>query len=361
LLTGEGGGGQPTTTPLPGDLSPQSSILAAPLTPEQLVDQVLLLGFEGTDTTAEIVDEATRRQLGGVLVGAGNWVSAAQGAELTAAIHDAGGTGARIPPLVVATQEGGRYRSFTDLPPVATQLEVGETASVDVAEDWARDTARALRANGFDLNLFPVADVATLDSPIADRAFSDDPTVAAQLTAAALRGCRDAGIACAPLHFPGLGAASQDTSRGPATVGLDPAALEARDLQAFEAAFAERAPAVILSLAFYAAYDPVTPGALAEPVATGLLRGELGFTGVAITDDLGSGAVRSEFTVPAAAVAATAAGADLLQVGSPDDQRGVRAALLEALETGELSDARLRQAAGRVLELKRRLGLLRAQ
>ena len=111
-------------------------------------------------------------------------------------------------------------------------------------------------------------------------------------TAAALRGCRDEGLACAPLHFPGLGAASQDTSRGPATVSLDAASLSSRDLEPFRAAFAEGAPAVVVSLAFYGAYDTITPGALAEPVATGLLRDELGFDGAAITDDLGSGAVR---------------------------------------------------------------------
>jgi beta-N-acetylhexosaminidase len=342
-------------------LSPQSSILANQLTTEQLVDQVLLLGFEGTDGGAPIVAELADRQLGGVLVQAGNWLGSGPGAELTRAIHTAGASGARIPPLVVVSQEGGRYRSLTDLPPAATELEIGDTGSTDVAADWAMETGRALRQAGFDLNLFPVADVATLDSPVADRAFSDDPAVAARMTAAAIRGCRNARIACAPVHFPGLGAASQDTAQGPATVSLDAASLEARDLPAFEAAFAERAPAVVLSLAFYAAYDPVTPGALAAPVTTGLLRDEVGYEGVAITDDLGSGAVRAEFSVPRAAVAALSAGADLIQIGSPSDQQGVREALLSALESGDLSESRLREAAGRVLELKRALGLLAAQ
>jgi beta-N-acetylhexosaminidase len=350
---------RPATLPAPTSVSPQSSILANQLTIEQLVDQVLLLGFEGTDAGTPIVAELEDRQLGGVLVQAGNWLGAGPGADLTDAIRAAGASGARIPPLVVASQEGGRYRSFADLPPSATELEIGDAGSVETAENWARDTGRALRQAGFDLNLFPVADVATLDSPIADRAFSDDAAVAAQMTAAAVRGCRDAGIACAPLHFPGLGAASQDTAQGPATVSLDAAALEARDLQAFRAAFAERAPAVVLSLAFYAAYDPVTPGALTPSVASGLVRDQVGYEGVAITDDLGSGAVRAEFSVPQAAVGAIKAGADMVQIGDPEDQAGVRTALLAALESGDLPEARLREAAGRVLEFKRSLGLLR--
>jgi beta-N-acetylhexosaminidase len=362
LLVGDDSEGDLTTSALPPSISAQSSILSTQLSPDQLVDQVLLLGFDGT-TKADtpILGVLAARQLGGVIVQPQNWTDAAQGAALTRALRAAGSTEARIPPLVVAAQEGGRYRSFGDLPPQLTELQIGDGGSIGSAEAWARDTGRALRANGFDLNLFPVADVATLDSPIADRAFSDDPAAAAQLTAAAVRGCRDAQIACAALHFPGLGAASQDTTEGPATVSLDPASLAARDLQAFQAAFAEHVPAVVLSLAFYAAYDPVTPGALAEPVATGLLRDELGFDGVAITDDLGSGAVRSDYSVAKAAVAAIAAGADMVQIDSPDEQGNVRDALLAALDSGELSEARLREAAGRVLELKRKLGLLAPQ
>ncbi|MGH2950767.1 MAG: glycoside hydrolase family 3 N-terminal domain-containing protein, partial [Solirubrobacterales bacterium] len=158
---------------------------------------------------------------------------------------------------------------------------------------------------------------------------------------------------------PGLGAASQDTNRGPATVSLDPASLADRDLLAFRAAFAERVPAVVLSLAFYAAYDPVTPGALADTVATGLLRDELGYAGVAITDDLGAGAVRSGYTVAEAAVLALAAGSDLIQVEAPVDQEGVRDALIAAVADGLVSETRLAEAAGRVLELKRAQGLLR--
>jgi beta-N-acetylhexosaminidase len=349
------------TPTVPAGVSPQASILAAQLSPEQLVDQVLLFGFEGTDGTAPFLGELRERQFGGVLVQSENWFGAEQGAALTESIRSAGSIGARIPPLIVASQEGGPYRSFADLPPELTELQVGDRGSIETAETWARDTARGLRRTGFDLNLFPVADVATLDSPIADRAFSDDPSAAAQLTAAAVRGCREADIACAALHFPGLGAASQDTGEGPATVSLDAASLRARDLQAFEAAFAERVPAVVLSLAFYAAYDAVTPGALAKRVATGLLRDELHYDGVAITDDLGSGAVRAEFSVRDAAVTAIAAGADMVQIADAEDQTGVREALLAALDSGELPETRLREATARVLELKRKFGLLAAQ
>ncbi len=260
--------------------------------------------------------------------------------------------------MIAAAQEGGVYRSFPELPPVERAIDIGDEGSPERAQAWAAETASALASAGFDLNLFPVADVATLDSPAGGRAFSDDSALTAELTAAAIRGCRDAGLACAPPHFPGVGAASQDTAEGPATVSLDAAALEARDLEPFRAAVAERAPAIVLSLAFYSAYDPVTPAALAPEVTTALLRDDLGFEGVAITDDLGAGAVKATYRVPDAAVAALRAGADLLQIASPEDQGRVREAVLAALESGELPPERLAEAAGRVLELKRELGLI---
>jgi beta-N-acetylhexosaminidase len=103
----------------------------------------------------------------------------------------------------------------------------------------------------------------------------------------------------------------------------------------------------------------VTPAALSESVATGLLRDQLAYDGLAITDDLGAGAIKAGYEVPEAAVTAIQAGADMLQIGSPDDQDGVREALLEAVRSGAISEDRLAEAAGRVLELKRSRGLLR--
>ena len=148
--------------------------------------------------------------------------------------------------------------------------------------------------------------------------------IAAELTAAAVRGCERGRVACAARHFPGLGAASQDTDRGAGDGQPRPGdARRAATSPPFEAAFAEGVPAVVLSHAFYAAYDPVTPAALSRPVATDLLRDELGFEGVAITDDLGAGAIKATGSVPDAAVAALHAGADMVQIASPDDQDGV--------------------------------------
>ena len=177
------------------------------------------------------------------------------------------------------------------------------------------------------------------------------------MTLSGLTGCEKAKVACAPGRFPGLGAATQDTDRGPATVSLDDASLAVRDLVPFESAIKARVPAVVVSLAFYSAYDAVTPAAMAPDIVTGLLREKLRFEGVAITDDLGAGAVKATGSVPDAAVQAIAAGSDMVQIGSPRDQEGVREALLDAVDDGTLSKDRLASAAARVLELKSSLGV----
>lgn len=346
--------------------------LVAELSPEEKVDAILLLGFEGTDAGAQIVAELRERQLGGVLVGDRNWVDPSQLEALVRELRSAGSSDDRIPPLIAAPQEGGPFRAFPELPPSERAIDVGDSGDLELAEKSAREAGLALRDLGFDLNLFPVADVATLDSPVADRAYSDDPAVVAAMTAAAIRGCDAAEIACAPSHFPGLGAASQSTQEGPATVSLDLGSLAARDLAPFETAFVEGAPAVVLSHAFYVAYDAVTPASLSSLIAYGLLREDLGFDGVAITDDLGAGAIQARGSasdaggggpeggsaVTAAAIAAVQAGADLLMISSPEDQDGVTDALIEAVGTGEISEDRLDEAVGRVLLLKQQFGLI---
>ena len=342
-----------------GAVSKPVANLVAEMSLGERVDQILLLGFEGTDASAPIAATLEERQLGGVLIARRNWIDPVQGVALTGFIRATGLADGRISPLIVTQQEGAAYNSLAGLPPSSRQLDIGRGGDPLAAESWARGAAAELRAAGIDLNLSPVADVATIASPLAGRSFSDDSAVAAELVAGATRGCAQGGIACAPLHFPGQGAASESTDEGPATVSLDSSALAGRDLAAFRAAFAERAPAVVLSLAYFAAYDPVTPAALAPEIATDLLRDEMRFAGLAITDDLSAGAIKATQSVASAAVAAVAAGADMAQISSPDDQPATSEALLEAVQSGQITEERLNEAAGRVLELKREQGLLR--
>ena len=273
-------------------VSPAAGKLAAGLDRDQQARAVLALGFVGEDPADGAAFAAGPQGLGAVLVRPENWLGLAQGSALIAEIKTAAGNDPS-PPLVIAPQEGGPDRAFAELPPAERQIEIGDFADSQRAAEWAASAGNALVEAGFDVVLSPVADVASLFSPIAERSFSDSPQIAATMTAAALRGCRVAHIACAVAHFPGLGGASQDTDEGPATVSLDRESLAGRDLAAFAAAIAERVPIIVLSHAFYAAFDPVTPASLSPQITTDLLRDEMGFRGVAMTDDLSTGAIRA--------------------------------------------------------------------
>lgn len=321
----------------------------------QKVDAVVISGFDDSDQAARLARDV---QLGGILVGAQNWFGTFKGRTLISRIHAQAERGGRVEPFVVGLQEGGAYRAYPDLPPVEGQIQVGATADPKSAVLWSEATATALAKSGFDLNLAPIADVATLDSPIADRAFGDDPTLVAAMTAGSVRGCRITALVCALPYFPGLGAASQSTDVGPATVSLDEASLEARDLVPFRAAIAAGAPALVLSLGLYAAYDPITPAALSSPIATDLLRERLGFKGIAITDDLSAGSAATGMPARRAAIQALAAGADMIQVSDPAEAAAARRSLTAAAREGSIPAERLDQAVARVLSLKRKLGLL---
>ncbi len=325
------------------------------LSPEQEVDAVVVSGFESSASGARL---ARNSQLGGLLVGPEDWFDTFKGRTLLSRLRAQSAAGGRIPPLIVGVQEGGIYRAYPGLPPALGQREIAATNDPREATEWAAGTGRALAKAGFDLNLAPLADVATLDSPLSDRAFSDDPELVTAMTAASVRGCRGSGIACATPYFPGFGAASILTSQGPATVGLDAASLEVRDLAPFRAAIAEKVPAVVVSLALYAAYDPVTPAALSPAIAKDLLRDQLGFKGVAISDDLSASGPALGMPATEAAVQALAAGIDLVVVSDPAEAAAVRKAVLNAARDGAIPQARLKEAIARVLSLKQRLGLL---
>lgn len=349
--------GDEQSAPVLPDASPRVLAQLALLDDEAKVGQLILAGFEGK-TPAE-AEDGLRGSLrpGGLLVRPQNWPGAEAGRELLEAIAKETSQG-EVEPLIATAQEGGNYRSLVDLPPSERAIEIGDRGDPELARRWGEETAAALKDVGITLNLAPVADIATLDSPIADRAFSDDPATTSTMTGAAVRGCREGGIACAVSHFPGEGGVNESTAQGPGSVSIDRATLAERELPPFEAAVAEGVPAIVVSHALYSAYDPVTPAALSPPIYDELLRGQLAFEGVAITDDLQAGAIRAGLRAEDAAVTAIAAGADVVQISDPAAARRAAAALLGALGDGTVSAERVDEAVARVLTLKAQLGLL---
>jgi beta-N-acetylhexosaminidase len=190
--------------------------------------------------------------------------------------------------------------------------------------------------------------------------YSDDAEEVAGYADEVVTAYRTTRMFSAVGHFPGLGAADQDTQEGAASVGLPLSSLRERDLLPFQAAFEKGAPAVVLSHALYSMDDFTRPASLSRKVATDLLRGDLRFRGVAITDDLADPAITASTSVPDAAVQAVKAGADMVWISGPaSDQQAAYIGLLRAVQRRQVPRPRLDEALLRVLTAKRQYGLIR--
>jgi beta-N-acetylhexosaminidase len=251
-------------------------------------------------------------------------------------------------PLVVAAQAGGDDSSLPVLGPAA-QRTVGSRAE---AKDTARQAAGGLRALGIRMTLAPNADLGFAGGAWDGRAFSDDAAAVDRRVSGAIAGWKLGGVAPAVGHFPGEGGASQDPADGPATVGSSLDELRAADMRAFRSAL-ERAPALVLSNALYAAYDGVTPATLLPQVPA--LARSSGFRGTVVSGNLAATVLATGGSIASAAVQALKAGCDLLWIpGDAADQEAAYQAVVRAVRRGEIPQARVRQALAHVAKLKRR-------
>ena len=311
------------------------------------VNGVLLPGFTGTDAPAWVL-AACGEGLAGVVCFAHNTPDVATAARLSARLHE-------VSPdlLVTIDEEGGdvsRLEALTgsSIPGAAA---LGTVDDEDLTERVAFALGRLLAATGVDLDLAPVLDLD--DGPsggvIGDRSFSADPAVASRYGLAYAAGLADAGVTPTVKHFPGHGRSRVDSHRESAVVAAGLDELAASDLVPFRDAIAAGAPVVMLNHLQYAALDPDLPASL-SPRAYALLR-EMGFTGVAITDSVGMGAVNLRWDFPEAAVRAVEAGADAVLATDGAQAVRMRDALVEAVRSGRVPEQRLSQAAARVTAL----------
>lgn len=279
----------------------------------------------------------------------------------------ADGGGMRVLPFVALDHEGGAVHRLgsdaTRLPSHAAFARAAENRGVEetlrAVEQAAELSGKELRSLGFSMNLAPVAEVldGENDAFLDTRSFGADADFAGAASAAFVRGMAAAGVASAVKHFPGNGAA--DPHHEQVLLDWGKERLEAA-LEPFRTVLSGSEPgAVMVSHAVVAAVDPSLPGSLSPALMTGILKERLGFRGIVLSDDFRMAAVASTGrTAEQAAAEALGAGADMIMTWQRDLRR-LHAALLAAVERGELSRSRLRDAASRVLYAKIRSGLLR--
>jgi beta-N-acetylhexosaminidase len=347
-----------TTTPGPtGDPVTAMSL-------ERKVGQLMSVAFHGTRITNALEAMIRDRGVGGVILYSENFTDAASLAKLVADLDRIARDAKSLPLFFGIDQEGGAVirisKGATILP---GQMALAATADPERSVRTAATiTAAELRALGVNWNFAPVADVN--DEPtnpiIGSRSFSSDPARVSSLVSAAVQAYAAAGFFCCAKHFPGHGSTTTDSHTGLPRIDADRARLDRVELAPFRAAIAAGVPAMMSAHIVVPVLDatPELPVTLSKAVLTDLVRTTLGFQGLVVTDDLEMGALRhvGEAT---AGLRALQAGADylLFRFDESAQLEGHRL-ITDAVRSGSVSSARLEQSAQRVVDAKRRFGVL---
>ncbi|MEU0956392.1 glycoside hydrolase family 3 N-terminal domain-containing protein [Streptomyces niveus] len=319
----------------------------------RLAETTLQPGFVGTT----VPDWVRRRIAGGgltsVVLFGRNIVDPEQVARLTAGLR------AENRDLIIAIDEEAgdvtRLEAWTGASRPGN-LALGAVDDIDLTESVARDIGRELHAAGISLNYAPSADVNSnpLNPVIGARSFGARTDVVSRHTAAWVRGLQSAGVAACAKHFPGHGDTSVDSHHGLPQVSASTEEIAATALPPFVAAMEAGVRVVMTAHLLAPAYDPELPATLSPRILVDLLRGELGFDGLVVTDGIEMSAVTARYGIDGATVRAVKGGADAVCVGGEHageatfDQ--LRDALVQAVLDGTLPEARISEAAARVAE-----------
>ena len=319
----------------------------------RLADAVLVPPFPGRSAPRWLL-QALENGLAGVTLFGPNVAGPEQLSALTAALR-----AAAPEPVIAIDEEGGDVTRLAHLTgsPYPGNAALGAVDDSSLTQAVYRALGADLAAVGINVNLAPSVDVNTAagNPVIGTRAFGDRAGLVSRHAAAAVHGLQSAGVAACAKHFPGHGSTRDDTHHVLATVEGGLARVRERDLPPFVAAIAAGVAAVMPGHLRVAGLTGDLPATQSAAALEGLLRGELGFTGVIISDALEMRAVSGRGGVPSAAVRALAAGVDLLCLGRDQDEEdylAVRAALAAAVSGGELPATRLEEAASRVAKLR---------
>jgi beta-N-acetylhexosaminidase len=332
---------------------PIGSAAAPPSSAAKLLGQRIMVGFPGTTAPAALLTRIRAGQVGAVILFGANIVSDSQVRSLTSSLQGAARAGGNPPLLIATDQEGGQIKRFAGGPPTLSPPQMVATGSTHTAYRQGRMTGAYLKSRGVNMDLAPVSDVPTFFGAFIwrqRRAFSMSANTVAKYATAFALGLQSSSVAATAKHFPGDGSAAIDTDL--ALDELHPtAAQRAAALKPYASMIPRGLDSVMVTTAGFPAYDPSgTPAALSGRIIGGVLRRQLGFGGLAITDALGAPTGHNEIT---AGVLAARAGADMLLY--TDSARGELGALESALSAGRISHAQAVASYQRIVALKQML------
>ena len=331
-----------------------STTTAAP-TFAQLIGQKLVVRMDGATPSAGLLGRIERGEVGGVILLGSNVTTRAALVASIRALRGAAVAGGQPPLLIAVDQEGGAIKRIPWAPPTLSPPQMGRSGRASVARAQGASTGAALRALGIDVDLAPVADVPASTASFMyrmGRTFSSSAARTAVLAESFASGLESQGVVPAMKHFPGLGFATRDTDDVIVGIPVSKARL-APGLLPYRTAIAHGIPLIMLSNARYPVYDTANAAGWSHAIGTTLLRRDLGFTGVTITDSLDGTAHARGLTTEVLAVRAARAGTDMiLMTGSEASTQAVFTGLLRGAVDGTIATATLLASYRRILALK---------
>lgn len=313
--------------------------------------QMVMIGIQGTKVDDDSLYMLNQYHMGGVILFDRNMDSPEQVKQLTSDLQAQ--SNEKVPLFIGIDEEGGDVvRMAEKLTPPPSQKEIGATGDIEQAKTWAIKTAKSLKDMGINVNFAPVADVGSNDK----RSYSTDTNTVIDFVRAATKGYQQENIIYSLKHFPGIGKGKVDSHVDSSNIDVVKEVLMTEDILPFKTIIDENEPNdyfILVSHLKYPALDEEYPASLSSKIMTDLLRNELGYKGIIITDDMEMGAVANHNDFRSIGVNAVKAGADIVLVCHEyEHQQEVYLGLLDAVNSGEISQERIDESVKRIIKVK---------
>lgn len=327
------------------------------MTIDDKIGQMLIVGLEGYEMDENARTMIEKNHIGGFILYGSNVENSSQLLSLINTLKRANAAN-RISLFISVDEEGGRIsrmpKGFRKLP---SNREIGKQNSADLSRRIGRLLADEVKAFGYNMDYAPVLDINSnpKNPVIGDRAFGSKSEIVSKLGVETMKGIQEGGVIPVVKHFPGHGDTSVDSHIGLPQVENDLERLKSFELIPFEQAIKNGADAIMVAHILLPKLDEENPATLSKAIISDLLRKQLDFDGVVITDDMTMGAIIENYDIGSAAVKSVAAGSDIVLVAHGyDNGSKVLGSLKDAVSSGLISEARINESVYRILKLKRK-------
>lgn len=330
---------------------------------EEKVGQMIFAGIKGTDITNETKKIISTHQVGGIILFKDNLKNANQSVSLLNAIKQEN-TNNKVPLFLGVDEEGGRISRLPELMKLPTNEELGKRNDISLSYNIGKLLGKELSAFGFNLDFAPVLDInSNPDNPIiGDRSFGTDAELVSELGLQMMKGIQSEQVISVIKHFPGHGDTAVDSHKELPIIQKSLEELQALELIPFKHAVEQGAEVVMVGHILLPKIDSTYPASISERIITDVLREQLGYEGIIITDDMTMKAILNNLEIGESAVSAVKAGNDIVLVAH--NYANVKKAIdsiIKAIEDGEIPEQRIDESVKRILSIKKKYNLSNKQ